>query len=159
MVGESTVLTGLVDGGRSTGSRQSAMINPMTNNGALSLPPDEEILGIFWEAARQKLASASWEDLFGPRLRSSLRPPAMQLADDAEEASDLARQIRDAGAMIVRSPAADFSEDSPAPEAGDLTIICDGGGVPLVLVRTKQVDRVGDEIVEELVSLYPTSGK
>lgn len=114
-------------------------------------------IGVFWEAARGRLTSAQWEDLLGPRINSSLRPPSMQLADDPDEATRLAQEVETGQLDRLETPTADFMGE--LPREGDMMIVCDGDGLPRVLVATKEVFDEGDTTVELLVRLYPVPDK
>ncbi len=120
------------------------------------VPPTEEVLTIFWEASRQQLGSAHWEQLAGPRINSSLRPPAVQLAEDRQLATDMAISIREGSLRVLESPLQDFGdEELEIPSPGDLMIVCDGDGMPLALVSTRSAEVVNDMLVENLVTIYP----
>lgn len=122
------------------------------------LPPEEYVLNVFWDASRQQLGSARWENLAGPRVNSSLRPPAVQLDDDRQRATILATAVKNGeltrlGTPLAHIPAGDL------PQPGDLLIVCDGDGMPLALVNTVSVEKDGDELVEQFVCLFPPEEK
>ena len=115
--------------------------------------PDDAAVNAFWSATRTELLSAQWEEFFGLRVRSSLRPPSVQLSEDAQEATKLAREVADDQLHRLVTPTADFEGEEP--EVGDLMIVCDGQGEPVALVQTSAVGIEGDNTVETLECLFP----
>ena len=122
------------------------------------LPPEEAVLNVFWEASRQQLGSARWENLAGPRVNSSLRPPAVQFDDDRKRATEMALAVKDGTLRTLETPLEEISE-ADFPKPGDLLIVCDGDGMPLVLANTAEVTVSGDKLVERLVCLFPVPPK
>lgn len=126
----------------------------------MAVDPNDEVVQSFWEVARRKVGWAGIEVFVGQRVNTALLPPAAHLADLASEATELARQVRD-GDLTQSVVALEEYEGNQAelPHPGDLTIICDGEGIPLALVQTTGVnieqDSEGQVVVEEFRSLYP----
>ncbi len=119
--------------------------------------PDDAAVNDFWYATRNELLSAQWEEFFGLRVRSSLRPPSVQLSEDARQATELAREVADDKLHQLTTPTSDF--DGELPEVGDLMIVCDGQGEPVALVQTSGVETDGENTVETLECLFPVPEK
>lgn len=127
----------------------------MTNSDEECLPLNEEIVQVFWEAARQKIGVASMEELFGPRIRTSIRPPAVQLSPSRAESDRQAELARSGELTSLTTPLADIGGEGDIPRVGDLLIVCDGAGLPRALLGTTNVTTTAEELVEEVTCLYP----
>lgn len=118
--------------------------------------PDDNVVGIFWQVARETVGWGSLEALLGQRDISSLRPPAVAYDDVAEEATAIAQAIRGGRKTQMTTPRGEYAADgSDLPHIGDLLIVCDGAGIPLALTRNVVVREEDDLVIEEFVTMYP----
>lgn len=120
--------------------------------------PDEEIVRVFWQIAREKVGWGSLEALLGQRDISSVPPPAAALAETADEATRVAQAIRDGEITELRVPADEYADPSDYPKRGDLLIVCDGRGIPLALTWTSSVTEEDGFVVESFITQYPPQG-
>ncbi len=87
-------------------------------------------------------------------------PPAFQYSDNREEATARAQDVLRGKATSISTPEREFTEQGVAlPNPGDMSIICDGDGMPVALISDTNiyVDHTahGPVVVEDFDVLYP----
>lgn len=118
--------------------------------------PDEEVVRVFWQVARETIGWGSLAALLGQRDVSAVPPPAAALSDTVEEATEIALAIRDGRQTELRLARSEYAPDgSDLPQHGDLLIVCDGRGIPRALVWTSDVFEEDGIVVEKIVTQYP----
>lgn len=126
---------------------------------APALSADPAVISAFWQRTRTKVGWAGLEFILGQQQEAVVEPPWMQLSQDREEATELARDLAARGKGSSRTPLSEYPGGvDDLPKVGELAIICDGDGNPVSLVMTVGVDveTSGVSIVEEKFrSLYP----
>lgn len=104
--------------------------------------PEDE-LEAFWTLARNRAGIAPLEAVLGQDDAASLRPPAFAFGDSREKSDRLARLVLDGKKTATSSWLASYeAEGIDIPEVGDLSIMCDGADMPLVLLRTVDVRKI-----------------
>ena len=66
--------------------------------------------------------------------------PAWGFGDSAEMMTDLALLVRDGPKRATASLQSDYGPDEPMPQAADLSIILDGRGDPVCVIRNTHVE-------------------
>lgn len=96
----------------------------------------------FWERARFRAKVSRLPEVTGPGVAGSLVPQAWSFGDSPATADALAALVLQ-GRMTATSAALVEYEASgePVPRRGDLSIVLDGEGRPVALVRTAAVRR------------------
>lgn len=117
-----------------------------------SVEPDHPELMAFWDLARFHARLNAAPSYFGPTTLESLPPPAWSFGDTVEEADTFAREVLAGDGGRTTSPRADYGEE--LPEAGVLSILCDGAGRPVALLETSGVQAGPDEVVERFRVVY-----
>lgn len=117
-------------------------------------PPNDGAVRIFWQLAKERVGWGGLEVFLGQRDLSALIPPAVALAESAEEATRIALALRSREQTELRSDRGDFVGDD-LPQHGDLLIVCDGQGNPQALIRTVEVAEEADQLVETVATVYP----
>ena len=111
-------------------------------------------LEAFWTRARNVAGIAPLEAVLGQDDAASLRPPAFAFGDGPEMSDRLAKLVLDGEKSATSAWLASYeAEGIDIPEAGDLSIMCDGADRPLALLRTADVRKipfadVGPEIAQ-----------
>lgn len=111
-------------------------------------------LEAFWTRARNVAGIAPLEAVLGQDDAASLRPPAFAFGDGPEMCDRLAKLVLDGEKSATSAWLASYeAEGIDIPEAGDLSIMCDGADRPLALLRTVDVRKipfadVGPEIAQ-----------
>lgn len=111
-------------------------------------------LEAFWTRARNVAGIAPLEAVLGQDDAASLRPPAFAFGDGPEMSDRLAKLVLDGEKSATSAWLASYeAEGIDIPEAGDLSIMCDGADRPLALLRTVDVRKipfadVGPEIAQ-----------
>ena len=137
------------DGGASSDRSSSA---EGSANGAEAGTQTE--LEAFWTRARNVAGIAPLEAVLGQDDAASLRPPAFAFGDGPEMSDRLAKLVLDGEKSATSAWLASYeAEGIDIPEAGDLSIMCDGADRPLALLRTVDVRKipfadVGPEIAQ-----------
>lgn len=100
-------------------------------------------LEAFWTRARNVAGIAPLEAVLGQDDAASLRPPAFAFGDGPEMSDRLAKLVLDGEKSATSAWLASYeAEGIDIPEAGDLSIMCDGADRPLALLRTVDVRKV-----------------
>lgn len=131
----------------------------MAEEVAESTTPDPKAVELFWNVARNHLGHANLEFILGQDYGATEQPPWMQLAEDADQATQLANQLSSEKQITTKADASSYPEgEESLPLDGSLVIICDGTGKPVALARTKGssvTEDAGGRIVEEkLEAIY-----
>lgn len=115
------------------------------------LPPDQRLVGLFWEDARTRVGLSDLDVYLGENPVAAVPPPAWQFGDSARIATELVDLVLAGRKTATAGPLWEYEEeDEPLPEVGALGIVCDGAGIPRALVRTDAVDVVPfDQVSEE----------
>ena len=131
------------------------MDEPVVDPDAMDLSEidfDHQELRVFWDLARYHAKLNAAPTYFGPTTLESVPPPAWAYGDSAEESDAfVARALADDGGSTT-APGEAYAGDHP--EAGTLSILCDGAGVPRALVEVTDVTVSGDEVVESFRVVY-----
>ena len=100
-------------------------------------------LEAFWTRARNVAGIAPLEAVLGQDDAASLRPPAFAFGDGPEMSDRLAKLVLDGEKSATSAWLASYeAEGIDIPEAGDLSIMCDGADRPLALLRTVDVRKI-----------------
>lgn len=116
--------------------------------------PQTELVEAFWTEARVRSGLAGEEIYQGVSSSAVLRPPAWSFGDTREMADELCALVLSGRKTTTSSPAWAYDADGgdgdgePMPEAGSVTILCDGSGAPRALLRTTRVRVVPFDEVE-----------
>lgn len=120
--------------------------------------PQTELVEAFWTEARVRSGLAGEEIYQGVSSSAVLRPPAWSFGDTREMADELCALVLSGRKTMTSSPAWAYDADDgdgdgdgdgePMPEAGSVTILCDGSGSPRALLRTTRVRVVPFDEVE-----------
>ena len=113
---------------------------------------DHEELRVFWDLARYHAKLNAAPTYFGPTTLESVPPPAWAYGDAAGESDAFVAQVLGDDGGSTRAATADYGDE--LPEAGVLSILCDGSGKPRALVEVTEVTTSGDEIVESFTVVY-----
>ena len=123
-------------------------------------PINKRAVDTFWAASRKFVGDTSIEAVVGPSVINSLLPPAVQLDDDRGRATHLAEQYLEEDRTEFRTPKLVIEEeDAPLSAPGDLLIVCDGDGIPRVLVMTSAVEETATEVIETHYRVWPRPSK
>lgn len=145
------------DRGRSSNGGASSDRSPSAEGSANGAVPEAETqteLEAFWTRARNVAGIAPLEAVLGQDDAASLRPPAFAFGDSPEMSDRLAKLVLDGEKSATSAWLASYeAEGIDIPEAGDLSIMCDGADRPLALLRTVDVRKipfadVGPEIAQ-----------
>ena len=113
---------------------------------------DHEELRVFWDLARFHAKLNAAPTYFGPTTLESVPPPAWAYGDSAEESDAFVAGVLADEEGRTTAPGDDYAGDYP--EAGTLSILCDGAGVPRALVEVTDVTAEGDQVVETFKVVY-----
>lgn len=105
-------------------------------------PTDDEIelhVEAFWRQAVFKARINNMPSYFGPTPLESVRPPAWSWGEDDAEADAFVEDIVSGTTTGLAVPAAEFSDEEPPPEIGEMGIVLDGGTQPRALILTTEV--------------------
>jgi uncharacterized protein YhfF len=108
--------------------------------------PDHPEVRAFWDVARMHAKLNAAPSYFGPTPLESVPPPAWSFGSTSEEADAFAADVLDGEEGTTTAPLGDYEGD--LPEAGVLSILCDGQGRPRALVEVTSVEVDGDEVRE-----------
>ena len=107
---------------------------------------DHEELRVFWDLARFHAKLNAAPSYFGPTTLESVPPPAWSFGESAAESDAFVDEVLAADGGSTRASLDDY--DGNLPEAGVLSILCDGAGRPRALVEATEVVVESQEVVE-----------
>ncbi len=108
-----------------------------------AVPPGEENLNAFWRNAVLAARFNPAEAYMGQSDLVSLRPPAFSFGDCAREADRLCSLVLWGAKTAVSGYEPVYrAENVGLPRPGQLSILCDGGGLPRALLQTREVRTV-----------------
>ncbi|AKT52872.1 ASCH domain-containing protein [Arsenicicoccus sp. oral taxon 190] len=111
--------------------------------------PEPHVVDAFWADARVRSGLAGEEIYQGRSSAAALCPPAWAFGDSRRMADELCRLVLDGTKTATAGAWWEFG-DEPLPDAGELSIVCDGDGRPRALLRLTRVRRVRfDEVDAE----------
>lgn len=113
---------------------------------------DHEELRVFWELARFHAKLNAAPTYFGPTTLESVPPPAWAFGDSAGESDEFVAQVLADDRGSTTATRAEWGDE--LPQAGVLSILCDGSGVPRALVEVTDVVVEGDDVVESFKVVY-----
>jgi hypothetical protein len=113
---------------------------------------DHEELRVFWDLARFHAKLNAAPTYFGPTTLESVPPPAWAYGESAEQSDAFVAQVLADERGSTTATEADY--DGELPQAGVLSILCDGSGVPRALVEVTDVVVAGGEVVESFKVVY-----
>lgn len=107
------------------------------------IEPREEDLEAFWIRAKNRAKLYPLEVVLGQDDLSSLRPAAFAFGADRALADRLCALVLEGKKKATSSWLVSYDVSGvPAPEVGELAILCDGSGMPRALLRNTRVERV-----------------
>lgn len=102
--------------------------------------PNMEAVSQFWSQAAEEIDQHTGSALFGEQTEAGLFPPVFQYSDNRAEATRMAQEVLEGKRTTFTTPLADFEGPDIAPPAdGDMSIICDGEGMPVALISDVDV--------------------
>ena len=113
---------------------------------------DHEELRVFWDLARFHAKLNAAPTYFGPTTLESVPPPAWAYGDSREESDEFVARVLADERGETTAAVADYGDD--LPQAGVLSILCDGSGVPRALLEVDDVVLTGDRVVESFKVVY-----
>lgn len=113
---------------------------------------DHEELRVFWELARFHAKLNAAPTYFGPTTLESVPPPAWAYGESAGESDEFVARVLADGQGETTATSEDYAGE--LPEAGVLSVLCDGSGVPRALVEVTGVTVSGDDVVESFKVVY-----
>lgn len=113
---------------------------------------DHEELRVFWDLARFHANLNAAPTYFGPTTLESVPPPAWSFGESAAQSDDFVTAVLAEEGGETTAPLADYGGD--LPEAGVLSILCDGSGKPRALVEVADVTVTQDVVVEAFRVVY-----
>lgn len=134
------------------------------------LAPVEADVEAFWVHAINAARLNPAEAVMGQNDFLSLRPPFFAYGQTAEEADEFCAAVLDGSVRQIHTDMGDTDANenveadegvaqqlrAEQPRVGDLAIMCDGSGIPRVLIVTKRVEIVpGSGVTEYIDVLYP----
>ena len=125
--------------------------------------PDMEAVAEFWAEAVSQMEHEVGAGLFGEQAEVGLFPPAFQYSDNRAEATQMAREVLDGERTTFVSALADYDgPDIARPADGDMSIICNGDGMPVALISDTNVKIEADPkspgskfVVETFEVIFP----
>lgn len=114
--------------------------------------PDHPEVRAFWYLARVHAKLNAAPSYFGPTVLESVPPPAWSYGDTPAEAEEFVATALEGEGGRTTAPLSDYGDE--LPEAGVLSILCDGEGRPRALVEVTAVDVTGDEVREQFRVVY-----
>lgn len=108
----------------------------------------------FWEAARGHAGLGDIAVVGGVSAAAGVAPAAWAFGDNPRIADELLALVLAGTKTATSSALSDYdADDTPIPEAGELSIILDGEGHPAALIRTTEVEIVPfDEVTADFAS-------
>lgn len=113
---------------------------------------DHEELRVFWELARFHAKLNAAPTYFGPTTLESVPPPAWAYGESAGESDAFVAQVLADEHGETTAATADYAGE--LPQAGVLSILCDGSGNPRALIEVTDVITTGDQVVEAFKVVY-----
>jgi hypothetical protein len=113
---------------------------------------DHEELRVFWNLARFHAKLNAAPTYFGPTTLESVPPPAWAYGDSAEESDAYVENVLAEERGSTTASVADYAGD--LPQAGVLSILCDGSGRPRALIEVSDVTVTGDDVTESFEVVY-----
>lgn len=113
---------------------------------------DHEELRVFWDLARFHAKLNAAPTYFGPTTLESVPPPAWAYGDSAEESDAYVENVLAEERGSTTAAVADYAGD--LPQAGVLSILCDGSGRPRALIEVSDVTVTGDDVTESFEVVY-----
>jgi uncharacterized protein YhfF len=113
---------------------------------------DHEELRVFWDLARFHAKLNAAPTYFGPTTLESVPPPAWSFGESAEQSDEFVTSVLAEEGGETTAPLADY--DGETPQAGVLSILCDGSGKPRALVEVTDVTVTDDQVVEAFQVVY-----
>lgn len=103
-------------------------------------PPNLQAVNEFWAQAADQIEAHSDSALFGEQTEAGLMPPAFQFSDNFAEAQKMAQEVLAGTRTTFSTPLRDFTDQGLAiPAEGDMSIVCDGNGMPVALISDTKV--------------------
>ena len=119
------------------------------------LEPDHPEVRAFWELARFHAKLNVAPGYFGPTTLEVVVPPAWSYGHSAEEADAFVASVLAGDVVSTDAARSDYDDtEAPLPEAGALSVLCDGSGKPAALLETTEVETAGDTVVERFRVVY-----
>ena len=113
---------------------------------------DHEELRVFWDLARFHAKLNAAPSYFGPTTLESVPPPAWSFGETPAQSDEFVAHALADELGETTAPVADYAGD--IPEAGVLSILCDGSGKPRALVEVTEVVVGADDVVESFRVVY-----
>ena len=113
---------------------------------------DHEELRVFWDLARFHAKLNAAPTYFGPTTLESVPPPAWAYGDSAEESDAYVETVLAEERGRTTAAVADYAGD--LPQAGVLSILCDGSGRPRALIEVSDVTVTGHDVTESFEVVY-----
>lgn len=113
---------------------------------------DHEELRVFWDLARFHAKLNAAPTYFGPTTLESVPPPAWAYGESAAESDAYVETVLADEKGSTTAAVADYAGD--LPQAGVLSILCDGSGRPRALVEVSDVSVAGDDLTESFKVVY-----
>ena len=113
---------------------------------------DHEELRVFWDLARFHAKLNAAPTYFGPTTLESVPPPAWAYGESAEESDAYVETVLAEQRGSTTAAVADYAGD--LPQAGVLSILCDGSGRPRALIEVSDVTVTGDDVTESFEVVY-----
>lgn len=116
-------------------------------------PPGSQQVESFWVDAKVHARLNPAGSYFGPTTLEVVRPVNWSYGETPDEANAFASQVLAHGTATVTTPVSAYA-DGELPEAGTLSILCDGQGEPCALLAAESVAVDGESVVEVLTVVY-----
>ena len=113
---------------------------------------DHEELRVFWDLARFHAKLNAAPTYFGPTTLESVPPPAWAYGESAEESDAYVESVLVDEGGSTTAAVIDYAGD--LPQAGVLSILCDGSGRPRALVEVSDVSVTGNDLTESFKVVY-----
>lgn len=131
----------------------------MSTDAVPAAQPDHPELLTFWEATRSHAKLNGLTAYIGPSPLESIPPPAWSYGDNADEADAFVERIVAGESVAIATPVTAYTDaGEDLPSAGTLSILCDGAGMPRVLLVSAEVNLAEEDgvpsVVETLKSVY-----
>lgn len=102
--------------------------------------PNMEAVSQFWAEAAEQIEHDFGAGLFGEQSEVGLFPPVFQYSDNRAEATKMAQEVLKGTRTTFVSALADYDgPDIARPADGDMSIVCDGEGMPVALISDTNV--------------------
>ena len=119
------------------------------------MEPDDPEVRAFWDLARFHAKLNAAPSYFGPTTLEVVVPPAWSHGATPDEADEFASSVLAGSTTSTSASQAEYDEaQAPLPEAGTMSILCDGAGKPVALLETRSVDVAGGMVTETFAVVY-----